>query len=122
MSCLYLARGRQRKNSLNAGFISEGRPFYPHSFSFFPHSEVFPETPVDEFHQSVKRRVSTDLDGLVAEAVLKTKQLLRLGLKEKNDVDSTLLREGYAQAERLTSGVPLERFTKIARKEIRHKL
>jgi peroxisomal 3,2-trans-enoyl-CoA isomerase len=58
----------------------------------------------------------------VVEAVLKTKQLLRLGLKERNDMDSTLLREGYAQAERVASGVPLERFTKIAQKEIRHKL
>ena len=56
------------------------------------------------------------------EAVLKTKQLLRLGLKEKNDMDSVLLREGYAQAERFVTGVPAERFTKIAQKEIRHKL
>lgn len=70
----------------------------------------------------MKRRVSAELDGLVAEAVLKTKQLLLLGLKERNNMDSALLREGYAQAERLASGVPTERFTKIAQKEIRHKL
>jgi len=58
----------------------------------------------------------------VAEAVLKTKQLLRLGMKEKNDMDSVLLREGYAQAERFVTGVPVDRFTKIVRREIRHKL
>lgn len=77
---------------------------------------------MEEFHKSVKQRVATELDGLVIEAVLKTKQLLRFGLKEKNDMDSVLLREGYAQAERFATGVPTERFTKIARREIRHKL
>jgi peroxisomal 3,2-trans-enoyl-CoA isomerase len=77
---------------------------------------------VEEFHKSVKQRVATELDGLVIEAVLKTKQLLRFGLKEKNDMDSVLLREGYAQAERFATGVPTERFTKIAQREIRHKL
>ena len=85
-------------------------------------SEIFPETSVEEFHRSVKQRVTAELDGLVAEAVLKTRELLRYGLKERNDMDSALLREGYAQAERLASGVPLERFTRIARREIRHKL
>jgi peroxisomal 3,2-trans-enoyl-CoA isomerase len=77
---------------------------------------------VEEFHKSVKQRVATELDGLVIEAVLKTKQLLRFGLKEKNDMDSVLLREGYAQAERFATGLPTERFTKIAQREIRHKL
>jgi peroxisomal 3,2-trans-enoyl-CoA isomerase len=86
------------------------------------YSEIFPETSVEEFHRNVKQRVATDLDGLVTDAVLKTKQLLQLGLKEKNNMDSALLREGYAQAERFATGVPAERFTKIARKEIRHKL
>jgi len=86
------------------------------------YNEIFPETPIDEFHRSVNRRVSSDLDGLVAEAVLKTKQLLRFGLNERNNMDSALLREGYAQAERTASGIPSERFAKIARKEIRHKL
>lgn len=97
-------------------------PICSRCFSLFLYSEIFPETSVDEFHRSVKRQVFADLDGLVAEAVLKTKQLLRFGLKDRNDMDSALLREGYAQAERLASGVPSERFTKIARKEIRHKL
>ena len=86
------------------------------------HSEIFPESSVEEFHKSVKQRVAAELDGLVTEAVLKTKQLLQSGLKEKNDMDSVLLREGYAQAERFTTGVPAERFARIARKEIRHKL
>jgi len=88
----------------------------------FTHSEIFPESSVEEFHKSVKQRVAAELDGLVTEAVLKTKQLLQLGLKEKNDMDSILLREGYAQAERFATGVPAERFRRIARKEIRHKL
>jgi peroxisomal 3,2-trans-enoyl-CoA isomerase len=88
----------------------------------FTHSEIFPESPVEEFHKGVKQRVAAEIDGLVTEAVLKTKELLRLGLKEKNDMDSVLLREGYAQAERFVTGVPTERFRRIARKEIRHKL
>jgi len=88
----------------------------------FAHSEIFPESPVEEFHKGVRQRVAAELDGLVPEAVLKTKQLLRFGLKEKNDMDSVLLREGYAQAERFVTGVPAERFAKIARREIRHKL
>ena len=88
----------------------------------FAHSEIFLESSIEEFHKSVKQRVAAELDGLVTEAVLKTKELLRLGLKEKNDMDAVLLREGYAQAERFASGVPAERFARIARKEIRHKL
>lgn len=88
----------------------------------FAHSAIFPESSVEEFHKSVKQRVTSELEGLVPEAVIKTKHLLRLGLREKNDMDSVLLREGYAQAERFVSGVPAERFAKIARKEIRHKL
>jgi len=86
------------------------------------YNAIFPESSVEEFHKSVNQRVTAELEGLVPEAVLKTKHLLRLGLKEKNDMDSVLLREGYAQAERFVSGVPGERFAKIARKEIRHKL
>ena len=77
---------------------------------------------MEEFHKSVKQRIAAELDGLVPEAILKTKQLLRFGLKQKNDMDSVLLREGYAQAERFVTGVPAERFGKIARREIRHKL
>lgn len=88
----------------------------------FTHSEIFPESSVEDFHKNVKQRIAAELDGLVTEAVLKTKQLIQSGLKEKNDMDSVLLREGYAQAERFATGVPGERFARIARKEIRHKL
>ena len=98
------------------------RSFYSRGFSFVTSSDVFPGTSVEEFHRNVERRVAADLDGLVPDAVLETKQLLRFGLRERNDMDSALLREGYAQAKRFTTGVPVERFTKIARKEIRHKL
>lgn len=63
-----------------------------------------------------------EMDQLVPEAVLKIKQLLRTGLNEKNNMDAVNLRESYAQAERFSSGVPSERFRKIAAKEIRHKL
>jgi len=86
------------------------------------YNDVFPESTVEEFHLNVRQRVAAELESLVVEAVLKTKQLLRLGLKEKNDMDSVLLREGYAQAERFASGVPAKRFAKISRKEIRLKL
>jgi len=86
------------------------------------YNEIFPESTTEKFHINVRQRIAAEIDGLVIEAVLKTKQLLRFGLREKNDMDSALLREGYAQAERFASGVPMERFAKIARKEIRHKL
>ena len=107
------------------GFTSEEPIFVPHFRFLRPrrsHSEIFPESSVREFHKSVKQRIAAELDGLVPEAVLKTKQLLQFGLKERNDMDSVLLREGYAQAERFVTGVPAERFTKIAKREIRHKL
>lgn len=94
----------------------------PFGSSLFAQSEIFPESTVEEFHTSVKQRVVAEIDGLVIEAVLKTKQLLQFGMREKNDMDSVLLREGYAQAERFASGVPAERFAKIVRKELRHKL
>ena len=48
--------------------------------------------------------------------------MIQFGINEKNSKDAANLRESYAQAERFASGEPAERFGKIARKEIRHKL
>lgn len=62
------------------------------------------------------------LEGLDPVAVLKIKELIQYGINEKNSKDGTNLRESYAQAERFAYGVPLERFYKIATKEIKHKL
>lgn len=62
------------------------------------------------------------LDGLDTVAVLKSKELIQYGINEKNSKDATNLRESYAQAERFASGSPTERFGKIARKQLKHKL
>ena len=77
---------------------------------------------MEEFHKSVRSHVLSELDGLDKTAVLKVKALLKAGEAAQNDPDATNLRESYAQAERLSSPVPQERFGKLARKEIRHKL
>ena len=85
-------------------------------------SKIFPEQSVEEFHKSVRSHVLSELDGLDKTAVLKVKALLKAGEAAQNDPDATNLRESYAQAERLSTSVPQERFGKLARKEIRHKL
>lgn len=54
--------------------------------------------------------------------MLAVKQLIQYGVNEKNSKDGTNLRESYAQGARFASGVPGDRFAKLARKEIRHKL
>lgn len=64
----------------------------------------------------------SELAGLDPAALLVVKQLIKMGLKDKNDPDAVNLRESYAQAERFASGKPGERFRKLAVKEIRHKL
>ena len=53
---------------------------------------------------------------------MRVKELMKIGFNEVNNLDAVNLRESYAQAERLSGGVALERFGKIARKELRHKL
>ena len=86
--------------------------------------------------------------GLDPTALLVMKGLIKRGLYEKNDPDAVNLRESYgyvelshyffnvlqsllilyffhiyiAQAERFASGVPRKQFTRIANKEIKHKL
>jgi Delta3-Delta2-enoyl-CoA isomerase len=50
------------------------------------------------------------------------KQLMKAGLSECNDMDAVNMRESYAQAERIGSGIPGTRFAKVASKELKHKL
>lgn len=64
----------------------------------------------------------SELDGLDASAVLTVKKLLATAEAEANNPDAANLRESFAQAERMASGIPAERFSKIAKKEIKHKL
>ncbi|KAK7467123.1 hypothetical protein VKT23_004182 [Stygiomarasmius scandens] len=85
-------------------------------------NEIFPEQPVDQFHDAVRRKLLDELQGLDPAAILSVKKLIRAGLNEKNDPDAVNLRESYAQAERFASGVPAVRFGRIARREVRHKL
>ena len=85
-------------------------------------SKIFPSQSVGSFHAAVRQHVKNELENLVPEAVLKVKQLIKEGLNEQNNYDATNLRESYAQAERLATGVPTERFDRIAANELKHKL
>ncbi|KAK7693613.1 hypothetical protein QCA50_003182 [Cerrena zonata] len=85
-------------------------------------NKIFPEQPVEAFHASVRAHILSELDGLDKTATLQVKQLLKAGEAAQNDPDATNLRESYAQAERLSTEIPKERFAKLARKEIKHKL
>ncbi|TFK29895.1 ClpP/crotonase [Coprinopsis marcescibilis] len=99
----------KKKNSqqlLDAGFINQ----------------IYPAQSTEEFHSAVRRDVLADLDGLDPTALLKMKSLIQVGLNDKNNMDAVNLREGYAQAARLASGIPARQFRRIANKEIRHKL
>lgn len=88
----------------------------------FPCSKIFPSQPVQSFHTAVRTHIQTELRGLDPGAVLGVKRLINAGLEESCKMDLANMRESYAQAERLASGVPEQRFAMIARKEIKHKL
>jgi peroxisomal 3,2-trans-enoyl-CoA isomerase len=85
-------------------------------------SKVFPEQTVASFHASVHSHLIGELDGLDPKALLTVKSLIKAGTREKNAPEAVNLRESYAQAEQMASGVPRKRFGQLARKEIRHKL
>ncbi|KAI0082721.1 ClpP crotonase [Panus rudis PR-1116 ss-1] len=85
-------------------------------------NKIFPDQSVESFQHAVRKHLESELDGLDKVAVLHVKKLLKAARASQNDPDATNLRESYAQAERLASGVPTERFARIARKELRHKL
>ena len=77
---------------------------------------------MESFHATVRAHIQSELDSLDRNSVLKIKQLIKAGLQDQNDMDAVNMRESYAQAERIASGVPRERFAQIARKELKHKL
>ncbi|KAG6897468.1 hypothetical protein C0992_001243 [Termitomyces sp. T32_za158] len=85
-------------------------------------NQIFPHQSVDSFHDAVRIQILEELRGLDPVALLEVKRLIKVGLKDKNDPDAVNLRESFAQAARFASGIPYERFAKIARKEIKHKL
>jgi len=85
-------------------------------------NKIFPEETTGSFHGAVRAHLLEELRGLDPTALLVTKALIRRGLHEKNNPDAVNLRETYAQAERFASGRPTEQFTRIAMKEIKHKL
>ena len=86
------------------------------------HSTIFPEQPVPSFQTAVRALVLAELEGLEPAAVLGVKKLIKAGLNDQHNLDAVNLRESYAQASRFETGVPGERFAKIARKELEHKL
>ncbi|KAF8921353.1 ClpP/crotonase-like domain-containing protein [Mucidula mucida] len=85
-------------------------------------NQIFPPSSTEEFHRAVRRKVSEDIEGLDPTAVQTVKSLLRTALNERNNPDAVNLRESYAQATRFATGVPMQRFAKVASKEIKHKL
>lgn len=85
-------------------------------------SKIFPPQSTESFHAAVREHLLEELRGLDHTSILTVKALLRAGLAEKNNPDAVNLRESYAQAERLASGIPSKRFEMISRKEIKHKL
>lgn len=85
-------------------------------------NKIFPSKSTEEFHSAVHQHLKKELDGLVPASIFAIKTLIKAGLNDKNDFHAVNLRESYAQADRFSSGVPAERFSKIAKKEIRHKL
>ncbi|KAG1731935.1 ClpP/crotonase-like domain-containing protein [Suillus lakei] len=85
-------------------------------------NKIFPSNSTEEFHSAVHQHLKKELDGLVPASIFAIKTLIKAGLNDKNDFHAVNLRESYAQADRFSSGIPGERFRKIAKKEIRHKL
>ncbi|KAI0093609.1 ClpP crotonase [Irpex rosettiformis] len=85
-------------------------------------NKIFPSQKDTDFHATVRNHVLSELTSLDHGAILGIKKLIKQGLNEQNSFDAVNTRETVGQAERLASGVPVERFNKIARKEIKHKL
>jgi len=85
-------------------------------------NEIFPKQSYESFHSTIRRHLLQQLEGLDHDSVLTVKQLIQFGVNEKNSKDATNLRESYAQGARFATGVPGDRFAKLARKEIKHKL
>ncbi len=88
----------------------------------YARSKIFPEQPVPAFQAEVRKLILSELDGLDPGALLGVKKLIKAGLNDQHNLDAVNLRESYAQAERFATGIPGDRFAKIARKELRHKL
>ncbi|KAJ7285887.1 ClpP/crotonase [Mycena rebaudengoi] len=108
---LIWGKKKDAQELLNCGFIQVPSPL----------AQILPQQSAESFHEAVRAIVLEDMRGLDPTAILVVKRLIRAGLNEKNDPDAVNLRESYAQAERFASGVPLERFAMLARKEIKHK-
>ncbi|KAI8998732.1 ClpP/crotonase [Trametes punicea] len=85
-------------------------------------NQILPEQPVPSFQAAVRKLVLAELEGLDPTALLGVKKLIKAGLNDQHSLDAVNLRESYAQAERFASGIPGERFAKLARKELKHKL
>ena len=77
---------------------------------------------MSSFHAAVRDLVLAELEGLDPGALLGVKRLIKAGLNDQHNLDAVNLRESYAQASRFETGIPIDRFARIARKELKHKL
>lgn len=117
----------QKKNAqelLECGFVKCVHVLFSLTASryYIFNSKIFPSQPTELFHVAVREHLLGELDGLDRSSVLTIRALLKAGLSERNDPDAVNLRESYAQAEKMATGIPARRFGMIARKEIKHKL
>ncbi|GJN90549.1 hypothetical protein Rhopal_003561-T1 [Rhodotorula paludigena] len=82
-------------------------------------NKLFPPQDAASFRKELLSYLEQQLSGLELEAILKSKQLIRAALPNP---DETNTREVFAGAERFATGKPQERFSKLANKEMKHKL
>jgi len=84
-------------------------------------NKIFDCTP-DEFSGVVRAHILSELKDLDPVAMLASKALMAAASAVRSNPDAANMRESYTQAQRFASGIPAERFARIARKELRHKL
>jgi len=85
-------------------------------------NKIFECDSSQEFNKTVRAHVLSELENLDPASLLANKALLQAAARDRSDPDAVNMRESYSQAQRFASGVPAQRFGKIARKELRHKL
>ncbi|KAL5529047.1 hypothetical protein ACEPAG_5021 [Sanghuangporus baumii] len=85
-------------------------------------NKIFPKQSCESFHGTIRRYLEEQIDGLNPRAMLKIKQLIQLGINEKNSKDAVNLRESYAQAECFATGIPTRRLVQLVDGQIRHRL
>ncbi|KAI0341712.1 ClpP/crotonase [Trametopsis cervina] len=85
-------------------------------------NKIFPAQSDTELHATVRKHILSETQSLDRTALLGIKQQIKFGLNEQNSFDAVNLRESFAQADTIASGLPAKRFGMIAKKQLKHKL